>query len=37
MKHLRSLFDLTVDEYHEILDLADSLKRKLAKAIVRTS
>ena len=29
MKHLRSLFDLSVDEYHEILDIADSLKRKL--------
>lgn len=29
MKHLRSLFDLAADEYHEILDIADSLKRKL--------
>ena len=29
MKHLRSLFDLAADEYREILDLADSLKRKL--------
>ena len=31
MKHLRSLFDLSVDEYHEILDIADSLKRKLGQ------
>ncbi len=31
MKHLRSLFDLSADEYHEILDLADSLKRKLGQ------
>ena len=31
MKHLRSLFDLSVDEYHEILDIADALKRKLGQ------
>jgi ornithine carbamoyltransferase len=31
MKHLRSLFDLSVDEFHDILDLADSLKRKLGQ------
>jgi ornithine carbamoyltransferase len=33
MKHLRSLFDLSVDEYHEILDIADSLKRRLGHGI----
>ncbi len=31
MKHLRSLFDLSADEYHEILDMADTLKRKLGQ------
>ncbi len=31
MKHLRSLFDLSADEYHEILDLADSLKKRLGQ------
>jgi ornithine carbamoyltransferase len=31
MKHLCSLFDLNVDEYHDILDLADSIKRKLGQ------
>ncbi len=30
MKHLRSLFDLSIDEFHDILNLADSLKQKLA-------
>lgn len=30
MKHLRSLFDLTINEFHEVLALADELKRKLA-------
>ncbi|MEQ1831047.1 MAG: ornithine carbamoyltransferase [Pirellula sp.] len=30
MKHLRSLFDLSIDEFHEILGLADSLKTRLA-------
>jgi len=29
MKHLRSLFDLSIDDFHEILDLADSIKRRL--------
>lgn len=31
MKHLRSLFDLSIDEYFEILNIADSLKRKLGQ------
>ena len=31
MKHLRSLFDLNNDEFHDILNLADSLKKKLAE------
>jgi len=31
MKHLRSLFDLSIDEFHDILNFADSLKRKLAE------
>ena len=31
MKHLRSLFDLSADEYHEILDIADFLKRRLGQ------
>lgn len=31
MKHLRSLFDLSADEYHEILNVADTLKRKLGQ------
>lgn len=30
MKHLRSLFDLAINEFHEVLALADELKRKLA-------
>lgn len=30
MKHLRSLFDLAINEFHEVLSLADELKRKLA-------
>jgi len=30
MKHLRSLFDLSIHEFHDILNLADSLKRRLA-------
>jgi ornithine carbamoyltransferase len=30
MKHLRSLFDLQVDESYQILSLADSLKKRLA-------
>ena len=31
MKHLRSLFDLSVDEFQDILNLADSLKRKFGQ------
>lgn len=30
MKHLRSLFDLSIDEFHTILTIADSLKKNLA-------
>jgi ornithine carbamoyltransferase len=30
MKHLRSLFDLAINEFHEVLALAVELKRKLA-------
>jgi ornithine carbamoyltransferase len=30
MKHLRSLFDLAINEFHEVLALADELKRKMA-------
>jgi ornithine carbamoyltransferase len=30
MKHLRSLFDLSIDEFHDVLNLADSLKRNLS-------
>jgi ornithine carbamoyltransferase len=30
MKHLRSLFDLAINEFHEVLTLADELKRKMA-------
>ncbi len=33
MKHLRSLFDLSADEYHEILNIADSIKGKLGLGI----
>jgi ornithine carbamoyltransferase len=29
MKHLRSLLDLTIDEFHGVLDLAASLKKQL--------
>ena len=29
MKHLRSLLDLSIDEFHSILELAASLKKKL--------
>jgi ornithine carbamoyltransferase len=29
MKHLRSLFDLSIDEFHDVLNLADKLKKQL--------
>ena len=29
MKHLRSLFDVTIDEFQEILSVADSIKKEL--------
>jgi len=29
MKHLRSLFDLRIDEFHNIIQIADSLKKNL--------
>jgi ornithine carbamoyltransferase len=29
MKHLRSLFDLTIEEFHDILRIADTLKHQL--------
>ena len=31
MKHIRSLFDISIDEFHEILNVAASIKRELAE------
>lgn len=33
MRHLRSLFDLNVEEFHEVLRMADQLKAQLARGL----